>query len=157
LKRLSILTVLAILVGLVTFSSCSSLESNASRLLKQNEKKWTEQSQLFNQNYTYTIRIGCFCPDDITSPVNVLVMSGKTDSVVYESDGTPVTKDIFASIDTIEDLFIIIRKAINDKVDELEVEYDPILGYPTIINIDPIKTAVDEERGYTILDLAILK
>ncbi len=148
---------MAILVGLVMFSGCSGTESESLLLLKQNENKWTTQSQLFNQSYTYTIRIGCFCPEDITSPVSVLVFSGKTDSVVYQENGTPATKEVFATIDTIEDLFAIIRNAINDEVDELTVEYDPILGYPASISIDPIKTAVDEERGYTILDFAILK
>jgi hypothetical protein len=145
------------LAGLAVFSGCSGSESKAMQILKQNEKKWAEQSKLFNQNYTYTMRIGCFCPQDITSPVNVLVMSGKTDSVVYQRDGTPATNEVFASVDTIEDLFTIIRKAIVDKADELNVEYDPILGYPSSISIDPIKTAIDEERGYTVMDFAILK
>lgn len=157
MRRFPFLIVLALLTGLAALAGCSSTESEAIRMLKQNEKKWAEQSQFFKQSYTYTIRIGCFCPNDITSPVSILVDSGKTESIVYEDDRTPATNEVFTTIDTIEDLFAIIRNAINDKVDELTVEYDPILGYPVTISIDPNKSAVDEERGYTVLDFAILK
>ncbi len=155
--KICILLTTIILAVMISVTSCSGSETEAMRTLKQNEKKWAEQSQFFKQSYTYTIHIGCFCPEDITSAVSVLVTSGKTESVVYTDDGTPATHEVFATVDTIEDLFDIIRKAIDNEVDELIVEYDPNLGYPASISIDPIKTAVDEERGYTILDFAILK
>jgi hypothetical protein len=146
-----------VFVCLLFTCGCANPLSDLKQLLKENEEKWTEQSQLFSRNYTYTLQIGCFCPNDITSPVNVIVLNGETYSVVYQSDGQTVTNSVLDAVNTIEDLFKIIRNAINEKVDKLTVEYDPILGYPKTISIDPIETAVDEERAYTILDFALLK
>ena len=146
-----------VFVGLLFTCGCANPFSDLKQHLRENEEKWTEQSQLFNRNYTYTLQIGCFCPSDITSPVTVMVLDGETYSVVYQRDGQPVTNSVFDAVNTIEDLFKIIRDAINEKVDKLTVEFDPILGYPETISIDPMETAVDEERAYTILDFALLK
>lgn len=152
-----ILLITAILCGSLLTTGCSNPFSDLKQLLKENEEKWTEQSKLFDRDYTYTIQISCFCPTDITSPVTVMVLNGETYSVVYQGDGQPATDIVFDAVNTIEDLFTIIRDAINKKVDKLTVEYDPILGYPKTISIDPMETAVDEERAYTVLDFALLK
>jgi len=147
----------SVLLGLLFTCGCSDPYSGAKQLLKENEEKWIEQSKLFNRDYTYTLQINCFCPTDITSPVVMMVLDGQTDSIVYQSDGQPATNAVFDDINTIEDLFAIIRDAINEKVDKLTVEYDANLGYPKAISIDPMENAVDEERAYSILDFAILK
>ena len=157
MKYKRILLIIFILYGVLSITGCSNHYSDNKHLLKENEEKWTEQSQLFMQNYTYTLKISCFCPNKITSPVFVMVLAGKTDSVVYQSDGQPATESVFNAVDRIEDLFTVIKNAIDQKVDKLMVEYDPVLGYPRQISIDHNEKAYDDETSYTVLDFAILK
>lgn len=51
---------------------------------------------------------------------------------------------------TIDDLFDIIQSAIDAGVPAVNVQYDPILGYPQIINIDYVANAADDELDYVI-------
>jgi len=131
--------ILAVAAPLVT---CSGPQTDLEKQLNQNEQKWASQKI---RDYSYTLRIGCFCPPEITSPVLVEVRGGTTKSVSYVSDGRQATNELFRKADTIEELFSVIRESIDQKVDKLTVEYDPSLGYPTEISIDPIETAIDEE------------
>ena len=137
----------AMLAAALSLAACSGPYSDLQRELRQNEQKWTSQK---TRDYSYTLRIGCFCPPEITSPVLVEVRGGTTKSVSYVSDGREATNELFRKADTIEELFSVIRESIDQKVDKLTVEYDPSLGYPTEISIDPIETAIDEERAYTV-------
>ena len=157
MKSVHNLLVALILLTVILISGCSNELSAAEKQLKENRDKWDRQSALFDRDYTYTIQIGCFCPEDIRAPVNVAVMDGKTYFVVYQEDGQPVTNDIFNRINSVENLFKIVQEAIDSEADKLTVEYDANLGYPKHISIDPIKDAVDEEHAYTISDFAILK
>jgi len=157
MKTVRNLLVALILIVIFLISGCSNELSAAKKQLRENQEKWDRQSELFDRDYTYTIQIGCFCPEDIRAPVNVSVMDGETKFVVYQKNGQPVTNDIFNRINSVENLFKIVQEAIDSEADKLTVEYDVNLGYPKHISIDPIKDAVDEEHAYTISDFAILK
>jgi hypothetical protein len=134
--RTRLLVILASAV-LLFLSACANPYSDLQSHLRQNEQKWAAQKI---DNYQYTLRILCFCPQEITEPVVVEVRDGVT-----------------TSANTVNELFDIIRDAIAQKVSKLTVEYDPTLGYPKQITIDPIETAIDEERAYTVSDLTPLK
>ena len=69
----------------------------------------------------------------------------------------PAANELFQGADSIEDLFAAVQDAIDQRVDKLQVEYDPSFGYPKLISIDPIENAVDEERGYTVSDFIPLR
>ena len=57
---------------------------------------------------------------------------------------------------TIEELFNIIEDAIKCNADEMQISYDPTLGYPTRVAIDYEKILVDEEITYTVTNLSKL-
>jgi hypothetical protein len=134
-------------LGFVLMGAACSCTAPAAGELRENEQKWAAHNI---SDYSYTLRIGCFCPQEITSPVVVEVRNRTTVSVKYVDSGQPASNSSFDKANTVEDLFAIVRGAISQKADKLTVEYDPSLGYPTQISIDPIKDAVDEETAYTV-------
>jgi hypothetical protein len=97
------------------------------------------------QDYTVVVQHLCFC--GYTRPVRVTVRSGAVVSSVDAQTGEPVPS--YATVRDIAGLFALIRKAIDDGADRLEVTYDVQLGYPTFINIDYVVNAVDDELQVT--------
>jgi len=97
------------------------------------------------QDYTVVVQHLCFC--GYVRPVRVTVRSGAVVSSVDAQTGEPVPS--YATVRDIAGLFALIRKAIDDGADRLEVTYDGQLGYPTFINIDYIVNAVDDELQVT--------
>jgi hypothetical protein len=93
------------------------------------------------QDYTVVVQHLCFC--GYVRPVRITVRSGAVVSSVDAETGQPVPS--YATVRDIAALFTLIREAIDDGADRLEVTYDAQLGYPTFINIDYIKNAVDDE------------
>jgi len=71
------------------------------------------------------------------------VRSSAVVSSVDAQTGEPVPS--YATVRDIAGLFALIRKAIDDGADRLEVTYDAQLGYPTFINIDYVVNAADDE------------
>lgn len=120
--------------------------------LHENQKRWASQKV---SSYQYQMWVICFCPDEITRPVNVEVRNGVTRRVVYEDSGEPATNQLFKNIDTVEKLFGTIENAINEKVDEIAVTYDLVYGYPVSIRIDYLKGAVDDEIAYKMSDFKV--
>jgi len=57
----------------------------------------------------------------------------------------------------VDELFAVILDAIAQGADELGVEYDPLLGYPRLIAIDPDRQTVDEEVTYRTANLIDLR
>jgi uncharacterized protein DUF6174 len=93
------------------------------------------------QDYTVVVQHLCFC--GYVRPVRITVRSGAVVSSVDAQTGEPVPT--YATVRDIAALFTLIRQAIDDGADKLDVTYDSQLGYPTFINIDYITNAVDDE------------
>ena len=109
--------------------------------------KW-EQANI--KNYEYHLRVLCFCPPNVTFPVIIKVQNGVNLSVEYAQEPKEVTNDFFKPLDTIDKLFDIVQKSIDDEVDSLVVEYDATYGYPKSITIDRIEQAIDDEIAYFV-------
>jgi hypothetical protein len=122
--------------------------------LNSNESKWADQKV---SHYRYTLRVLAFAPVERTAPVDIEVRDGIAVSALYQESGQGATNEIIRNADTVEKLFDIIQNAIDDKVDEVTVEYDTAYGYPKGIRIDPLKTAIDEEIGYTVSEFQVLE
>ena len=119
--------------------------------LKKHRRIWENEVV---RDYQYRLQVLCFCPPDVTNPVIVEVKNGVTFSVIYAGTGLPVGNTNFVRYDTIDEMFQVIEDAINQGADEIKVEYNADLGYPTRIDIDFIKMAVDDEITYTISNFA---
>ena len=139
-KRLysPVIILAACLVILMLFTACGSAPQSKLSI-------WRGKNI---RSYHYQLRINCFCPPEITSPVTVEVRSGELASIRYTEDGRPVTNEFFNRFTTIDKLFDILREAEERKADRISAEYDPVYGFPTNVFIDYLFSAADEELGF---------
>ena len=120
-------------IGLV-ITACGSTPSVA-----EAERAQWEAAEVSDYTLTYAVSGGA----GNLGPKTVEVTDGIVTEIVKEPDG--VSPADF----TIERLF--------DELDAadivLDVEFDPELGYPTYIALDPIEDAIDDEFSVTILSM----
>lgn len=107
--------------------------------------------------YRYTIRVGCFCPSELTQPVEVEVRDGAPTAMIGATSRKPVQSAQFGEAAPIEQLFVVIQRAIDQNADRVSVEYDPDFGYPRAIAIDYRRNALDDEITYTIEKFEVIK
>ncbi len=92
----------------------------------------------------------CFCMEEYTRPMMYRVVDDliNTATLVYADDGgSKVT--IEAQLNTVDQAFDTIQDAIDNKVANLTVEYNPIYGHPVSIAIDVNAMIADEEQYYS--------
>jgi hypothetical protein len=77
-----------------------------------------------------------------------------TETVImtYESTGEPVPEIYQAGFLTVRQLFALIREVRAEGAYRLTVEFDPVLGYPSLVSIDYDRDVVDDEVVYTMTD-----
>ena len=124
------------------------------------ERRWNQRRP---GAYVITESRGCFCPEEIAAPMVVTVMllypieggevHERVDAAHYESDGSPVPELYRFAALSVEQLFAVIRDAIDRHADHLDVEYDSEYGYPRTISIDYDRQAVDDEIVFHARDL----
>lgn len=85
-------------------------------------------------------------------PVRISVTSGQITSVVFVFDQRPVPDGILLHVRTIDGLFDNIQDEIDQGADQLTVDFDPTLGYPTSLYVDPSKGTYDDEFTIRILE-----
>lgn len=108
-------------------------------------------------HYTMEFVASCFCAGEFTEPVIVEVVNDSITSVVVRETGLPVQYPPADAWLTVEELFDAVRGAIENDAAELEVRYDPDLGYPDFVFIDRDATTIDDEVGYTVFGLAVVR
>ncbi len=110
-------------------------------------------------HYRYEVSIGCMCPRELASPVLIEVENG-IGRVVSYADGTPVDPvriNSWQQVRTMEGVFDIIDHWIDYRDGTMTVHYDPVNGHPTVIDIDLIPEAIDDEVRYTIRNVQIVR
>jgi hypothetical protein len=122
----------------------------AQRALDRNWDRFESSAPL---SYSYTVRVSCECPSDVTRPVVVWVDRGSVEYLFYEDDGRAVPLSISDSFPSVEQLFDAIQDGIDRQADYIDVEYDPTYGYPTRVYIDYDRRVSDEELSITTRDL----
>ncbi len=107
-------------------------------------------------DYTYQLRISCFCPSG-PFPVLVTVEDGMVAALEWvdpPQDFSDPEPDANFYGKTIDDLYDIIRDALDAEADSIAVTYNPVGQYPTNISIDFFIDAVDDEITYEASSLA---
>jgi hypothetical protein len=114
--------------------------------LEEAEERW-ERDGL--DSYRYEVRRMCYCPLEWIGPVRVVVApEGVTRT--YVDTGQPVPESVGEAFPTVEGLFDILREAYANGAHQVEVTYDPSLGYPTEFGIDYQEMLADEELGMRV-------
>lgn len=124
------------------------------RTLSENRRRFEEG---VGSSYTYEFQRICFCPEDIRLNVRVTVEGGARTSVESVEDGSPVPSARWSEFLTINEIFDDIQTALDEGAASVQVEYDEALGYPRDVFIDVDQLIADEERGYTVRNLAPLR
>ncbi len=95
-------------------------------------------------DYHFNIERVCFCLPAFRGPVAIVVR-----------DGVPLAPPAeFQNVATVPRLHAVVQKAINDRVERLDVGYDA-RGVPVSISIDVSKMIADEETVYHITDFTV--
>lgn len=94
----------------------------------------------------------CFCGEDSERAKRISVVNDAVAGGVYLDNSQPV--DLRADpLRTIDETFDWLEMTLADGVGKLEVQYDPVLHYPTSIMIDHDVKIADDEDTYRITDL----
>ena len=131
--------------------ACDSITGtdDLSRAQSRLDRNWDRFQSAAPLSYTYTVRVSCECPTDVTRPVTVWVDRGSVEYLLYEDDGRPVPFSYSNSFPSVEQLFDAIQDGIDRQADLIDVEYDPTYGYPTSVYIDYDRRVADEELSLT--------
>jgi hypothetical protein len=88
--------------------------------------------------------------------VEIQVRGGRVVAVLDPGTGRPVAPDANRPTPTVDGLFAVIENAIARPVDWIDVQYEPVLGYPMVIRVDPNARTTDEEISYFANNLTAL-
>ncbi len=136
---------IALAIAALLLSSCSILPN---RDFNAAQSRW-QNSNI--SHYRYNLNVGCFCGFTDRMPLSIEVSNGSVRSIAY-NDGTPVPSEqlqYFERYSTIDSLFNFTGETLR-KADEVHASYDPIYGFPSSVQIDFYKNAVDDELALTI-------
>jgi hypothetical protein len=131
---------LTFILALLLFS-CSKSGENED--LSANQAKW---NKINISNYQFTLRINCFCPQEVAGP-HVIKVVADTIASVNDQTYDPSTMNYLMTID---ELFAYIGRSLDGNPYQKNITYNSIYGYPESVYFDFVKTMVDEEIGYQI-------
>lgn len=139
--------------SLATAAATEAELANAQQQLSENLQKW---QQTGIRDYELTISKSCYCPLEDVLPIRFKIASNIVTDSHYDCSNRhfiqpepTCNQPPEARLNqTIEGLFELIRAAIQRKADSIDIEYDPVYGYPVSIGIDYVQRISDEEIGY---------
>ena len=110
------------------------------------EAKWSTNKP---KTYEFTLEIICFCAPAPpgSEPIVFHVNNGAGSRAGSLRTRSPEDLEKYS---TVEKQFAFIRSALREQPYRVEIEYDPDLGYPRRVYIDPKQYTADEEYGFAI-------
>jgi len=114
---------------------------------RKSRRLWNQQNI---RNYSYQLSNSCFCVPEARGPVIITVKNGITTSITTPTGEKVSNPEFFERYKTVPKLFDVIADAIARRADNIDVQYNSALGYPTQINIDYSTQQADEELYLTI-------
>ncbi len=105
--------------------------------------RWKEAART---DYRYVLTVHCECPAQVSGPFEVTVRDGRLESAVL-GDGTLAQAEVILIADAFDQIGFAIFSGT-----EIDVVYDPLLGYPQLVIIDPEAVAVDGGLAFSITD-----
>ncbi len=136
-----------LLAGLLVLTGCFITgpgDDGERDLLQRMRARWRAQGY---DSYSFVLQRLCFCAGG-TEPATVVVRNGRRISVTVLETGQPVPAQWTEYYLTVDELFDFIIDALDRDAHEVKVTYHAQLGYPTSIDIDYIRNAIDEEMAF---------
>ena len=125
-------------------TACSKVE-----LINESNKQETKWIAQNIKNYSYTLRINCYCAPERNGPNLIKVIDNKITLV----NGQPYNPNLTGTLPTVTELFNIIQTKLAQRPFQQSLAYHPTLGYPTSVYFDMDERIADEEVGYIIENL----
>ena len=120
--------------------------------LKAARARWVSHAPA---GYSYSVARSCFCPVEAVGPATVVVRNGIVESRRYTTTGLDIPQQYAHLFPAVEGLFAQVDSARANGFAALRVTYDSSYGYPTLIKVDVILNAADDEYMYTAKDLVV--
>ncbi len=119
--------------------------------IESNRSLWARTG---GHDYQITVERSCFCPD--VSPIQVTVVDREVVQAIrlVPDDPQTIEQADYEDWFTIEGLFDVAEEALDD-ADEVTLDFDADHGFPTAIEIDWMRDAIDDESSYYAQDLRI--
>jgi hypothetical protein len=118
--------------------------------LEAAEARWAREGP---PSYSFVFQRGCFCGGETTGAVRIVVENRVVVSRVYVETGQAVPAQWENLFPAMEGVFQIVHDALRRGADQIDAEYDDRLGYPTIVAIDYVKNAIDDELELRVREL----
>lgn len=121
----------------VVFSVAALVTTACSDSVTGPKELHVAQSRWVNRgpsSYSMTIERSCECLLAAIGPVNVVVRNDTIVSQRYQRDGTDVAPAFVHLFPAVEGLFTLVEQALRSGASPFNVEYDPTLGYPTLVS-----------------------
>ncbi|HEX5732795.1 MAG TPA: DUF6174 domain-containing protein [Blastocatellia bacterium] len=143
---------------IATTSAVLALPDDPQNRLTKNRRKWESKwESKATKNYQYEFQRICFCLPASTRRVKITVREGVAENIQRADSGDAVDRAQYELYFTVDQLFDYIQAAIDKKAHLVKVTYDPELGYPTLVEIDQIKNAIDDEMRFKTGKLVVEK
>jgi hypothetical protein len=101
-------------------------------------------------DYSYDVRVSCYCLDERTRTVRAEVRNGVPVSLTYVDSGTAADTAMFDDVRTMDRLFATLRQAVEREPYDWIAQYDGTWGIPLSVAVDYDATMVDDEIGYVV-------
>lgn len=145
-----------VIFSCLLLAACTTNEVTQSSEVTQHTPQYQQWKTQAVQHYRYQLEIH-YAPQ-APLVVNIEVRDGTVVSETDPTTGNPVQIPVFRGMphNTIERLFDQIEEAEARGIDQIEVVYDPKLGYPTSIRTDDNIQVADDGTIYYASDNAVL-
>jgi hypothetical protein len=149
IRRACLLIAIVLLCGLLLYLKYFRIQYE----LWQNHRIWAQHHVT---HYQYTLSVGSMGSPDYNQHVTIKVLNGQATPVIGIGTSPSRVGSHFEESDTVEHLFQVIQNAILRRADNVRVTFQPELGYPVEIGIDPSSRQADDEIEYQITDFTVL-
>lgn len=134
----------ALLVGLTSCSITGTARTDEELELARNRQRWASSA---THDYEFDFQRLCYCPQEATEQVRIVVRQDAIVSVVRIRDGQPASTT-FVVWPRVDELFADVQRSLEQNPERIDVQYDPTFGYPRSIVVDRELMAVD--GGYAL-------
>ncbi len=123
--------------------------------LQKNRARWLASG--ITDSYTYVVDAACLCSEAGLLPARVAVRYGQIVSAVHPDTNEALHPSVYSRLPTVNDLFDRAATALVGTYTDILIEYDPTLGYPTLLGLNPKRCVIDDETNFTIQSLEGLR
>lgn len=142
---------LGLILPLLLVAGCST------SLLDQSRSEFDDARRLWQAqgatDYDFDLQHLCYCSDLVTRPVTIGVRGGAVAWIVYTDSGTAADTTLFRDYLTIDRVFALLQRTLDGHPASFTASYQPDLGYPAMVHVDPKQPVADDEFSVRITGL----